>query len=156
MDKKASAYAGQDSMYCNDPVAINYNRDFPGTANNMICVYPTDPFIGMYAIADSVYTEDFADYYIINDTINIYAVTKTNMAVIGFCGPLDSIKLTANRYYKASIDSTIQNGQPLCSIKDTISGLFSVDSLKRVHVNFTSVSEAAGIKYHRGTATRIQ
>jgi hypothetical protein len=155
-DPEAVSYAGQDSLYCNDPAAINYNHEFPGTADNTTCIFPTDVFVGAYSLIDSVFTPDYASFYVIEDTINIYALSKTKLAVVGYCGPYDSIKLTAGRYYKATIDTTIGNGQALCSIKDTISGIFSVDATERVRVNFTLGGDTAGIKYHRGTATPIQ
>lgn len=155
-DPLAQSYAGQDSLYCNDPAAINYNYEFPGTADNTTCIYPTDVFVGKYALLDSIYTSDFASFYVVTDTVDIYAMSKTRMAMVGYCGPFDSIKLTAGRYYKATIDSTITNGQPLCNIKDTISGTFAVDATERVRLSFTQVGDTAGIKYHRGTATPIQ
>src|SRR5947208_3141374 len=42
--------------YCNDPSAVNYNRDFPGTEDNSICYYPTDVFKGQYTFTDSIYS----------------------------------------------------------------------------------------------------
>jgi hypothetical protein len=155
-DPTAESYAGQDSSYCNDPVAINYNYDFPGTANNLICIYPTDPFAGTFSMLDSVFTADLASFYVIEDTITIYPLSKTKMAIIGLCGPNDSIKLTAGRYYRATIDTTILIGQPLCSPKDTINGTFTSDAASQVKFNFTKFSDTAGIKYHRGVATLIQ
>ena len=154
----AQAYDGQDSLYCNDPAAINYNYDFPGTANNTICIYPSEVFIGTYSLEDSVYTADFATFYIIKDTISIYQLNKTKLAAVGFCGPYDSIKLTANRYYRASLDSVSANGQPLCSPKDTISGMFSRVAIDTniIKIDLTLYSDTAGLKYHKGTATRIQ
>ena len=160
-DTDAVSYAGQDSLYCNDPEAINYNHNFPGTANNNICLFPTDVFKGRFILQDSIFTADFASFYTVTDTIDIYALSKTKMAVVGFCGPFDSIKLTANRYYKATIDSIITNeiimvnGQYLCNAKDTINGTFANDS-NRIRVNFTLMSDTAGTKYHKGTAIRIQ
>ncbi|MBL7717390.1 MAG: hypothetical protein JNL72_01035 [Flavipsychrobacter sp.] len=158
MDPQAMSYEGQDTLYCNDPEAINYNHKFPGTADNMVCLYPTDVFVGRYYLEDSVYTADFASYYVIKDTVNIYQLTKTKMAVVGFCGPFDSLKLTAGRYYRATLDSSSANGQPLCSPKDTISGTFSRVAFDStiVRLDLTMMSDTAGLKYHKGTAKKIQ
>jgi hypothetical protein len=153
-DVPASAYEGQDSLYCNDPEAINYNREFPGTPDNATCLYPTDVFAGRFLLTDTVYTEDFASNYIKTDTINIYQLSKTKIAVVGFCGAFDSLKLTAGRYYKATLDSTIENGQPLCNPKDTVSGLFSSGAMG-IRIDMLLTSDTAGTKFHRGTAILI-
>jgi hypothetical protein len=155
VDTPGAQYAGQEQPYCNDPEAINYNYQFPGTANNMTCTFPTDPFTGQFTLSDTVYTADFASYYVLFHTVNVYAISKTKMAVVGFCGISDSIKLTAGRYYKASIDTTILNGQALCNPKDTISGFFEADSIG-IKIKFTMNSEIEGIKYHTGRGIRIQ
>src|SRR5438132_180001 len=41
--------------YCNDPEAVNFNRDFPGTADNSVCFFPSDAFKGTYTFTDSIY-----------------------------------------------------------------------------------------------------
>src|SRR5262245_8926779 len=46
-----------ERKYCNDPEAVNYNRDFPGTADNSVCYYPSDAFSGRYSFIDSIYDE---------------------------------------------------------------------------------------------------
>ena len=153
-DVPGAQYEGQEQPYCNDPEAINYNYQFPGTADNMTCIFPTDPFKGMFALNDTVYTADFASYYILTDTVNVYAITKTHMAVVGYCGAYDSIKLTAGRYYRATIDTTMLNGQALCNPRDTISGIFEADSIG-IKIKFTLNSDTAGIKYHTGRGIRI-
>ncbi len=155
MDPDAQTYEGQDTPYCNDPEAINYNHNFPGTAANATCIFPTDPFTGLYALADTVYTADFASYYILSDTVRVYPLSKTHMALIGFCGQFDSLKLTAGRYYRANLDSTTSMGQFLCNPKDTISGILKSDSIG-LRIDFTLHSDTAGTKYHKGTGIRIQ
>ncbi len=155
MDPSAQNYEGQDAPYCNDPEAINYNHNFPGTANNTTCIFPTDPFAGTYVLADTVYTADFASYYIINDTVTVYPLSKTHMALVGFCGAFDSLKLTAGRYYRANLDSTNALGQQLCNPKDTISGMLKSDSIG-LRIDFVLSSDTAGTKYHKGTGTRIK
>jgi hypothetical protein len=152
-DPNAMGY-NASNQYCNDPEAINYNYDFPGTANNYVCIYPTDPFVGVYSLMDTVYTADYASYYVLRDTISIYATSITKMAITGLCGPQDSLRLTAGRYYKASVDTTIGNGQMLCSNKDTLNGTVDADTLG-LKIRFTLFSDTAGIKFHMGRATKI-
>ena len=154
-DTPAEEYEGQNNPYCNDPEAINYNHSFPGTPNNAICIYPTDPFTGTYALDDTIYTADFASFYTVRDTITVYSLSKTSMAIVGFCGPYDSLKLTAGRYYRASLDSTTTLGQFLCNSRDTISGTLRSDSIG-LKVDFVLLSDTAGTKFFKGTAIKIQ
>ncbi len=143
-------------LYCNDPDAVNYNWNFPGTPDNSTCYYPTEVFASAYTFNDSVYFSDgqylFSKLY----TLHVYPLGKTKLGITGFCGPYDSLKLTADRFYRAQLDSTIENGQPLCSNTDTISG-YIIQNMKDsslLQIEFLVASDT-GINIHRGTATKL-
>lgn len=147
-----------NTPYCNDPEAINYNWDFPGTPDNSICFYPTDVFAGTYLFDDTIYNEAYERDTILQYQIVIRAYSNTRFALVGFCG--DSIKLTADRFFKATIDSTLNtidqtplNGQIVCRTVDTISGTINTSfaDSTRIRINFNVASDT-GLNYHVGTA----
>ena len=142
--------------YCNDPEAVNFNRDFPGTADNSVCYYPSDVFKGQYNFVDSIF--DGANIRIaeVPLVLNFSATSHTRLLLSGFCGSgAGTLSLTANRQLRANLDTTIMDGQPLCRSKDTASGYISQlpsDSTK-IRFYFTVVSDT-GVAYHQGTAIR--
>ncbi len=147
--------------YCNDPDAVNYNTDFPGTPDNTICYYPTQLFKGNYLFVDSIYDQDLKPRYNKSINIQIYALSNTKLSFVGFCeGTTDSIKLTADRYYKAVPDSSVDsyntkiNGRIICN-GDTLSGYMQkyANDSSRILVRFT-LARDSGINFHYGTAIK--
>ena len=150
-----------DRLYCNDPQAINYNKDFPGTVDNSICFYPRDVFEGYYALKDTIYNAEYEIDTVLDYAISIYALNNTTLRVLGFCPAGDSLKFTADRFYKAQADSlTVSNnvlpGQYTCDITDTLTGFIIKDQVDttRIRINWTVVSDT-GVNYHIGTGKKI-
>lgn len=152
-----------DTLYCNDPIAINYNLAFPGTPDNSICIYPTDVFGGSYSFKDSIYNGEFELDTVLDYTIVFNRTSQTQLNVLGFCPGGDTIEMTATRYYKAVADSTmilpdstLLPGQVFCRSLDTLSGSISkVDSdSTKIRINFTIASDT-GVNYHIGTGTQL-
>ncbi len=154
--------------YCNDPAGVNYNWDFPGVPDNSVCFYPDQQFAGSYSLTDSVYFSDNSldTFSITQRHFTIYSLGHTSLALVGFCGGTDTLKLTATKYYSATIDSTKTAadslqwfaGQKFCNVKDTVTGTlvkFKADSLRTMMIDFTVIRDSAsGIIYHRGTAIK--
>jgi hypothetical protein len=147
--------------YCNDPIAINYNQGFPGTVDNGVCVYPTDVFTGTYELKDSVYDADFNLDTVFNYVVSFHRMSLTRVKLSGFCPSGDTVRLTADRYYKAAVDSTMLvdssmvEGHVFCRAIDTIKGMISKYSgdTERIRVNFIIASDT-GINYHIGTGIK--
>lgn len=112
---------------------------------------------------DSVMDADFKFKRL--DTLHLALTALNNIAMklTGFCN--GEVTLTADRYYKSTVDSlsidnsglaTKLNGQYLCgNTKDTVSGYISrnrTDSTK-ITLYFT-VATDSGIIYHQGSGTR--
>lgn len=141
--------------YCNDPRAINYNWDFPGLPDSTVCFFPTSVFRGTYTFLDSVLTSDFSLSFTQTLVLQVQARSFTELSLIGFCSGNESIFLTADRFFKAVIDTTIGVGQSFCRPVDTVSGFIStaIADTNRFRINFTVQSDT-GISYHTGTAIR--
>lgn len=141
--------------YCNDPEAVNYDLDFPGTADNSVCYYPADAFQGSYLFIDSVYNGLNALTRQWSLNLHFTGLTRTKLDISGFCPGGDLLHFTANRALLATGDTTILNGQMLCQIKDTISGTItrSLGDSSRLQFSLTVVSDT-GVTTHRGTAYR--
>ncbi|PZF70844.1 hypothetical protein [Taibaiella soli] len=139
--------------YCNDPVAVNYNWDFPGTPNDSVCFYPSQVFSGTYSYQDSVYLPDNSLAYVTPVTMHLWPLTRTNIRITGFCPNGDSLNFTATRYYTASNDTLLGLGVPICSNLDTLTGTLTKYQTNDTFmlVDFTVVSDT-GTTYHRGTA----
>lgn len=147
--------------YCNDPLAVNFNWGFPGKPDNSVCYYPTDLFIGQYSFVDSVYTvpENYF-LYAQSVTFRVVALSKTKIGVVGFCGVNDTLKMTSDKSYIASIDtligdSTSNKGQYWCQIRDTVSGTLTnnrFDSL--MYISFQVISDTA-TTLHLGKARKL-
>ena len=149
--------------YCNDPNAVNYNWGFPGKPDNTVCFYPTDLFVGTYIFTDSVYRTSDLSLFLstVTETLYVSRLSQTQIAVTGFCANGNSIHLTADKSYNATVDTTVGDtltarGQTLCRIVDTVSGAISkdriVDSL--LHISFIVVSDT-GSTTHIGSAKKI-
>ena len=142
--------------YCNDPLAVNFNRDFPGTPDNSVCYYPADVYKGQYTFIDSIYSGNNILMAEVPLVLNFSASSQTRLTLSGFCGSGgSSITLTANRQLRANADTTVGTGQLLCRSKDTVSGYISQlagDSTK-LHFFFTVVSDT-GVAFHQGTGYR--
>lgn len=143
-------------VYCNDPEAVNYNWNFPGTPDNTTCFYPTEVFSPAYTYNDSVYFSDGTFLFTKSYTLHVYPLSHVKLAIVGFCTSGDSLKLTADRFYHAQLDSTSDLGQQLCRVQDTVSGniIQNKSDSSRLQVNFTVQSDT-GLTYHRGTAVKL-
>lgn len=150
------------NRYCNDPAAINFNHGFPGTADNSICIYPTDVFTGTYKLKDSIFNGEFELDTILDYTVSFHTTSLTQLKLSGFCINGDTVRLTADRYYKAAVDSTrlqdssMFEGHVFCRGLDTIRGTinkYKTDSNK-IRVNFIIASDT-GINYHIGTGIKM-
>ena len=142
--------------YCNDPEAVNFNRDFPGTADNSVCFFPADVFKGQYAFTDSIYNGSnklLAERPLV---LNFSAENRTKISMLGFCGGGGTpITFTANRQLRAFADTIVLNGQLLCRPKDTVSGYLTQSPGDSIRLRFflTVVSDT-GTALHQGTAYR--
>lgn len=141
--------------YCNDPDAVNFNRDFPGIADNSVCTYPADVFAGNYSFVDSIYD---GGQKLLKETplvLSFTAIDHTKFYLTGFCAAGSQQYFTTNRSLLASADTTVGSGQLLCRQTDTLSGnIFQAlgDSTK-VRFSLVVVSDTA-VTYHQGTAYR--
>lgn len=158
-----------ERRYCNDPLAINYNWDFPGTPDNSTCFFADEIFGGTYIVNDSIFDGSFNldSAQVRSFPITISSIDKIHLSVSGFVlSPtctLNNLKITADRFYRATIDSTFLpppdsvylGGFVVACSGDTVSGVFTryqADAL-RMHIDLTLVGDT-GIYYHRGTATK--
>lgn len=147
--------------YCNDPIAINYNHGFPGTVDNSTCIYPTDVFKGSFALKDSIYDADFNLDTVLDYTVSFTTISLTKTRLSGFCINGDIVRLTADRYYRAAVDSTMLpdssmvEGHIFCRTIDTIRGNISKYSgdTDKIRINFIIASDT-GINYHIGTGIK--
>ncbi len=147
--------------YCNDPIAINYNHGFPGTADNSICIYPTDVFKGSFSLKDSIYDADFNLDTVLDYLVTFHTVSLTNVKLSGFCINGDTVRMTADRYYRAAVDSTMLpdssmvEGHVFCRGVDTIKGNISKydGDTAKIRINFIIASDT-GINYHIGTGIK--
>ena len=156
----ADQFAGR---YCNDPEAINYNFEFPGTEDNSTCIYPTDVFTGSYSLKDSIYNGEFELDTVLDYTVTFHVKSITSLKMSGFCINGDSVRLTADRYYKAQVDSTLIpldssmiEGHTFCRGLDTIKGSItrmSINDTDKIRINFIIASDT-GINYHIGTGIK--
>ncbi len=155
---------GLTNPYCNDPNAVNYNWGFPGKPDNTVCFYPTDVFKGKYVFIDSIYSESGSTagnfLYAKIDTLYFIAISQTKLVATGFCGPTDSMHLTAVTF-TASVDTlagdslTATQGQiTFCRTTDTVNGsIFYNRNDSLLHVNFQVTSDT-GISQHIGKARK--
>lgn len=149
------------NRYCNDPIAINYNHGFPGTADNTTCIYPTDVFTGTYLLKDSIYDADFNLDTILDFMVRFHRVSLTQLKLSGFCLNGDTVRLTADRYYRAAVDSTLlpdssmMEGHVFCRAIDTLTGTINKykDDSNKIRVSFIIASDT-GINYHVGTGIK--
>ncbi len=150
-----------DRTYCNDPSAVNYNWGFPGKPDNSICFYPTEVFKGSYLLEDSMFDVNYIFTGMRTITLNIQANDYTKLTITGFCNDNSSLQFTADKFFRASADTTIfvdsvkMGGQLLCRPVDTLSGLITTSrgNDTSIRINFTVISDT-GISYHIGTAIK--
>jgi len=141
--------------YCNDPEAVNFNRGFPGTADNSVCYYPADAYKGRYLWIDSMYSNNS----LLGQrslTLDFSVIDKEQMAVQGLCEASGTtVTFTANRQLRAVADTTIIKGQPFCRPKDTVSGYIQQSLSDSTRLRFyLSVVSDTGTVLHQGTAYR--
>ncbi|MBS1644191.1 MAG: hypothetical protein JST36_04065 [Bacteroidetes bacterium] len=141
--------------YCNDPDAVNFNKGFPGIADNSVCIYPADVFAGNYSFVDSVY--DGSQKLIKEQPLNLSfsALDHTHFTMSGFCAAGMPINFTTNRTLLASADSVVSSGQLLCRPTDTLSGTIfqALGDSTRIRFSLVVLSDT-GVSYHQGTAFR--
>lgn len=142
--------------YCNNPDAVNYNWGFPGKPDSSVCTYPTDYFGGQYLFVDSVFLPDGTSAFADSIYLSFIPLSREKLGVTGFCLPGDTLKLTVNRYLRATIDTTVVAGQLLCQPGDTIAGYFwrSLEDSVKMHLNYSIVRDT-GVSTHAGTAIRL-
>jgi len=147
--------------YCNDPNAVNYNWGFPGRPDDSLCFYPVDLFRGTYIFQDSIFLLNGTYVFTRLDTLHLYALSQTKLAVLGFCPIGDTMHLTAGPTYIATVDTTlgdstfVNRGQLLCRIQDTVSGTITKDRIDTtlLHISLQVVSDT-GITVHSGTGIK--
>ncbi|MCW3123327.1 MAG: hypothetical protein JWQ38_2819 [Flavipsychrobacter sp.] len=138
------------NLYCNNPVAVNYNVGFPGKPDNSVCFFPSDLFQGTYIVKDSVYVST-SGLFLQADSFEITIVkySDAKIGVTGFCKSGLQLYLTAGPTYIASMDTlvsdrdTIHAGQMLCRELDTISGTITKDRVDStlLHINLQIVND---------------
>ena len=138
------------NLYCNNPAAVNYNLGFPGKPDNSICFFPSDLFQGSYLLKDSVYVSN-SGLFLKADSIiiRIVKISDAKIAVVGFCSSGTQLFLTAGPTYIATMDTlvgdsnSLNKGQLLCRIQDTISGTITKDRVDSslLHVFLTVVGD---------------
>jgi hypothetical protein len=141
------------NKYCNVPTAINYNVGFPGIEDNSTCIYPSTPFVGNYSFRDSIYNN--ANELVIGDSIHFTITVRDScrFSLQNFCSNVNSLKFTANRYYRAEADSIIGAGtQLMCRIQDTLSGRMEYRNTdSSLYLEWAIVSDTA-TNWHKGRA----
>ncbi len=142
--------------YCNDPEAVNFNRDFPGTADNSVCIYPADAFAGAFRYEDSIYDGSQKLLGVQSIDFSISASDRLHFQLNGFCpGGSSSIAFTANRSLRADADTNALNGQILCRPTDTVSGYLAMPMFDSTRIRFSLiVISDTGTVFHQGTAYR--
>ena len=139
------------NKYCNTPSAINYNWNFPGVPDSTTCIFPAEIFNGTYLFHDSIFNS--VDTFLSSSTypLTFDDIDTSHFNVTGFCTGI-TIKATANRYFKFTIDTLVGNGQALC-LNDTISGKGSKNFITdtTIHLEFEVLNDT-GTVYHAGTA----
>ena len=150
------------NLYCNNPRAVNYNLGFPGKPDNSVCFFPSDLFIGTYLLKDSVYLST-SGLFLSADSflINIIKLSDSTIGVTGFCKSGARLHMTAGPTYVATMDTTvgdtlsINRGQIMCRIQDTISGTISKDRVDSslLHIALQVVSDT-GITVLLGKARK--
>ncbi len=161
-DPKAVDDPRLTTRYCNDPVAVNYNWDFPGKPDNAVCFYPSDLFAGTYVYRDTVYNVAKQLFLSADSlTLNIAKISNTQINVAGLC-PSGKLILTAGATFGATVDTTVGDsltaypGQIMCRILDTVTGTFTRDRIDSsvVYISLTVRSDT-GITTHSGRAIKI-
>lgn len=151
--------------YCNDPIAANYNRGFPGIPDSSVCEYATEYFEGTWEWVDSVFDKDMAfQQRQVRDLVFTPASLTTDtfrrhLTVSGFCDNSTILKVTASKYAIAMTDTLIAGvygGQISCNSTDTVSGYFkrTRDTLITSMDILLTENRPAGIFYHKGKAVK--
>lgn len=143
------------NKYCNIPSAINYNWNFPGVPDDSQCIFPAQIYTGTYFYHDSIYNN--AGLFLYDDTLflTFSQLDTTRMHITGFC-PGNTLKATASRYFRFTIDTLVGNGQLLCNPSDTISGKgskFDLSDTTTIRLSY-EVATDTGVVYHAGTAIK--
>lgn len=151
-----------DRPYCNDPDAVNYNRNFPGVPDSTTCYYPIDVFVGSYAMKDSIFNAEFELDTVLEYTISLQSTSKKNLRLTGYCGNGIPLLFTADKYNKAISDSTMLAdstkipGQLTCGKQDTLTGIMlrNLPDTNLIRIDWQILSDT-GLNYHIGTGTKI-
>jgi hypothetical protein len=149
--------------YCNDPLGVNYNWDFPGVPDNTTCFYPTDVFAGKYLFHDSMFLK--SNFLFIGADSFILTIKKVNnlkMSIFGLCANGDGFSLTATPIFTASVDTTVGDslssyGQLLCSLHDTLTGSISQNRIdSTITISLQVASDTGVTTLHLGSAKLIR
>ena len=141
--------------YCNIPSAINYNWNFPGIPNDSVCIFPAQIYKGTYFFRDSI--TDSSGNLLTRDSfyLTFTQIDTTRLFITGFC-PNDTIRATANRFFRFTLDTLIGYGQALCNPADTIFGHGSkvdLNDTTTIRLSYQIASDT-GLVYHIGTAIK--
>ena len=151
--------------YCNDPIAANYNRGFPGIPDSSVCEYATEYFEGNWQWVDSIFDKDliFQQRQVRNLAFTPASVAtdtfRRHLTVSGICTNNNTLKITANKYALAMTDTLIQGvygGQLFCSNTDTVSGYFkrTTDTITASMDIMLTENKLTGVFYHKGRAVK--
>ncbi len=121
------------NFYCNDPDAVNYNWDFPGTPDQGECIFPADAFEGSYTILDSSFstTDSFVSASVYNNG-ELDKVANNYVNLSNYCNT--SIKLLLTTFLEISTDTADGHTYDQC-VTDTftLSGIkLSIDTTEFV------------------------
>jgi hypothetical protein len=145
---------------------VNFNVGFPGIPDNTVCIYLVNLFTGNFVFTDSI-TQVSTGYYLYYrvDTLHIYALNDSQLAVTGFCSNLlDTVKFKAyvSSAYTATVDTIVGDsvtnvGQILCRPLDTVNGSmlkYFSDTTNNLHIQLNVFSDT-GATLHIGTAVKL-
>lgn len=144
-----------DSLYCNDPRAVNYNWNFPGTPDSSVCFYPSDVFKGDYIFYDVRLDADGDTLEQKEKTIHLEAIDLQKLLLTGWCeqDPQKDIFITGYRQQNAAIDSVIAFGQTACDAQDTLTGIMQRIGTDSLNYQF-KLHTPTGVFSHNGLAIK--
>lgn len=161
---KASPDDRLTNHYCNDPRAVNYNWGFPGIADNGVCVFPVDSFVGRWRVLDSVFLPNGDLYQVSERDLSIEGLGDSLLAQMRLSGWCDrsGLYFTATKYSRAYADTLIEGsgGQLACNTTDTLMGLMRLSDDTLIYPKGTLLLEFevhggdGRILQHKGTGSR--
>lgn len=135
-DKTLQDWDDQDnSYYCNQADAINYNWGFPGLINDSICIFPNEVFEGTWYLTDTIFNDTLGIEQIQERWVTIDWVADDTISyklkMMGFCEEDQPLYFDANRFMLANIVDDLEdtNGQLYCDLTSSISGNIRKDNI---------------------------